>query len=241
MNQVSADGLNRFAGSADSNRKHRVWAKICGLRDEVSARAVAEMLPQAIGLNFYPRSSRFIDDLQAQRVVADLPDAICRVGVFVNASTAEIVARVHALGLHAVQFHGDESAADIREFHQLSPQTAIIVVIRFGTEGLQPELPRLSQLAAEQVPIAACLIDAQVSGSYGGTGAQVPWGQLRDELDRCSLPPVILAGGLNPENVATAIQQVRPWGVDVASGVESSPGVKDPKKVAAFLAACRSR
>lgn len=215
------------------------WVKICGLRDLDSARQVLTQQPDAIGLNFYPRSSRFVSDDQAREIVRLIPEAISVVGVFVNEPVSDICRRVTQLKLQAVQFHGDETPAQMEEFHRLCPQTEIIQVVRYGSEGLRPGLQQLYELAARGVPISACLIDAQVSGSYGGTGAVLPWGRLREELNQVAVPPVILAGGLEPANVSAAIKQVRPRGVDVASGVESAPGVKDPVKVAAFLAACR--
>lgn len=217
-----------------------VWTKICGLRDEDSARMVARLRPAAIGLNFYPQSSRFVGDDQARAIAREMSPETRVVGVFVNASLEELRERVRTIPLDAVQFHGDETAAEIAAFHRACPETAIIQVIRYGEEGLRPGLQQLRELAELNVPIAACLIDAQVAGSYGGTGAVVPWQRLLDELATATLPPVILAGGLQPDNVAQAIQLVHPHGVDVASGVESAPGVKDPDKVAAFLAACRT-
>jgi len=223
-----------------SSTKPSVWVKICGLRDLDSARTVSRLGLAAIGLNFYQKSSRFVDDATAQAIVRGLAPDIRVVGVFVNATLDELRERVSAIPLDAVQFHGDETAAEIAAFHAACPETAIVLVLRFGSAGLRPGLERLQELEALQIPVSACLIDAQVAGSYGGTGAVVPWQRLREELAAARLPPIILAGGLHPGNVAEAIQVVQPQGVDVASGVETSPGVKDADRVVAFLAACRS-
>jgi phosphoribosylanthranilate isomerase len=108
-----------------------------------------------------------------------------------------------------------------------------------GTSGLSELADYLARCRRLGVTLSACLIDAHVVGSYGGTGAVVPWDQLRNDYRVTDWPPLILAGGLHPTNVMAAIEAVAPWGLDVASGVESSPGVKDLALVEQFLAAAR--
>jgi phosphoribosylanthranilate isomerase len=217
-----------------------VWVKICGVRDLDTARALIEARPDAIGLNFYPRSSRLValDDVAA--IVAALPDAIEAVGVFVNAQPAAVASLVRQCGLRRVQFHGDEPPEQLAEFHRLLPEVPLIRAWRRDARGLGPLIAYLQQCSELGVPISAVLLDASRPGDYGGTGTVLPWSEVRQECETIVLPPVILAGGLTPENVAHAVRTVRPWGVDVASGVETAPGVKDVAAVARFIQQARA-
>ena len=224
------------------------FVKVCGFTDPANLRAVCEAddRPDAIGLNLWPGSKRFVggksfaesnDALQELiAAAAGLPSW----GVYVNASSRLIFDTVVHSRLQGVQLHGDEPPEAIGPLQKTTHYRPLIRAWR--PDG---ELNSLIEYLRAAVPWGgrpdAVLLDAAVPGAYGGTGTKLDWHALRDELDRVGdrLPPVILAGGLTPENVAEAVRVVRPWGVDVAGGVESSPGVKDPARVAAFVAAAK--
>ena len=213
-----------------------MWIKICGLTEPALARDVAACGPDAIGLNFFERSPRCISLERAEQIVAELPDAVEPIGLFVNHPAAVILQHARALGLQTVQLHGDEPAAVAAELEQAGLQ--IIRAFRVGDEGLTTVAADLAELQSLGVELHACLIDARVAGSYGGTGHRAPWETLAAGW-QCRWPPLILAGGLRPENVAAAIAAVGPWGVDTASGVEAAPGQQDLNAVRAFIQAAR--
>jgi phosphoribosylanthranilate isomerase len=177
---------------------------------------------EALGFNFYEKSPRVIAPADAWKIRQALPPEVRAVGVFVNWKPAAVVALAEALQLSAVQLHGDES-----------PQAAAfcakkVPVIRAFRVG---ELFSLAELGKFR-GVSQFLLDAARPGQYGGTGHKANWELARKAAMR---RPIILAGGLTPENVAEAIQHVRPWGVDVASGVESKPGKKDHSKMLDFF------
>lgn len=205
-----------------------------------TARAVAALCPAAIGLNFYPKSVRFVDDATAREIANAVSGQVEVIGVFVNEPTGEIIRRVHECRLTGVQFHGTETPEEMAAVARACPQVQIIRAHRRKPAGLQPLVVELAELAARGVICQRCLIDAYSPHEYGGTGLQVPWNDLHSELQQLSLPPVVLAGGLTSENIAEAIRTAQPEGVDVASGVEASPGVKDLGLVALFLERARS-
>ena len=213
------------------------WAKLCGVRDVATAAALAELRPDAIGLNFYPRSARYVTPEVAAQIGRVLPAGVAAVGVFVNSSVEEILRTVDAASLAAVQLHGDEPPEAVAELKWRPGDLAVIRAWRVGEEGLAELAGYLAACEALGARPDAVLVDAKVAGSYGGTGHTAPWHLLRDYGPEW--PPLILAGGLTPANVAEAVAEVRPWGVDTAGGVESAPGVKDPGMAAAFLAAVR--
>lgn len=220
-----------------------MWVKICGVRDEATAAWVAACRPDAIGLNFFPRSPRFVDLAVATRIGKSLPAGIEAIGVFVNATRdrAEQVSEiVQQVDLHGVQFHGDESPEDLAAVMEACP-VGTKIIRSWTPDDDWERLPRYVQACRDLgVDIAAILMDAHAPGQYGGTGQTVDWAALRSRYDFQSWPPLLLAGGLKPDNVASAIQTVQPWGVDVASGVESAPGVKDRERVQAFITNARS-
>lgn len=218
-----------------------MWVKICGIRDEAGLTSITAARPDAIGMNFFPRSPRYVAPDVAAHLVKQLPTGIEAIGVFVHATAhraAEIGGIVRCVGLHGVQFHGEESPADVVAVLQACPP-GTKAIRSWTADGDWSRLPQYVQACAQAgVDIFAILMDAAAPGQYGGTGKTVDWHALRDHYD-ATWPRLILAGGLKPENVADAIHTVQPWGVDVASGVESSPGVKDPDRVRAFVeAAC---
>lgn len=215
-----------------------MWTKICGINDVQTAEQVAALRPDAIGLNFYAKSPRCVSHETARQIVDNLPPTIQTVGVFVNADITMIAEVVAHCRLTMVQLHGDETPEYLAQLRHMLPQTPCLRAWRMETDlsGLEDYLTLCRQLNVE---LAGCLIDAKVAGSYGGTGHTPPWSVLRRQYLRDTWPPLILAGGLTAENVAAGIAAVEPWGVDVASGVESSPAVKDLQRVANFLAAAR--
>jgi phosphoribosylanthranilate isomerase len=205
--------------------------KICGVTTPADAVFAAENGADAVGLNFYPKSPRFIDADRAAAIVYQLPSHVAAVGVFVNESPNEVRAAADTLRLHAVQTYDAPSQG-----FDFSP---VIHIPAFQVEcpdTLASIAGSLRDRIQRGCPPAAVLVDAFVPGEFGGTGHRAPW-HLLTGFDPGV--PVILAGGLTPDNVADAIRAVRPAGVDVASGVESSPGVKDPGKVRAFIQAAR--
>jgi phosphoribosylanthranilate isomerase len=204
--------------------------KICGVTRPDDAAGIAAAGADAIGLNFYPQSARFVDDVQAAAIVAALPGGIAKVGVFVNAPADVILGKVEQLGLDWVQLHGDEPA----EFVEKLPGIKVLRAVRLQ-DRVSAVVPTKKGLLI-RLP-AAVLIDAYAPGTYGGTGQTVDWRGIAVARRRLAGLPIVLAGGLTPENVATAIATARPDAVDTASGVESSPGVKDLAKVQAFLQA----
>ncbi|MEM9354342.1 MAG: phosphoribosylanthranilate isomerase [Planctomycetota bacterium] len=204
--------------------------KICGVTRPEDARLAVEAGADAVGLNFYEKSPRRVPAGSQGAIVAAVGQAL-PVGVFVNAPASAIA----ATGLVAVQLHGDEPPAFLGK---LPADRRIIRARRPGPEGLR-EVKQDLQACLESsghMPHAV-LLDASVPGAYGGTGHRLDWQRLTDHKTVLGDIPLILAGGLTPDNIAEAIRAVRPDGVDVASGVESAPGIKDPAKVRDFVAA----
>jgi phosphoribosylanthranilate isomerase len=209
-----------------------VKIKICGITTLEDALAALEAGADMLGFNFYPSSPRYIDPLSCTKIRSGLDERglkAATIGVFVNAAPLTIAGILDDCGLDLAQLSGDEppetlKELDSRAFKALRPNS-------------QTGLAKALQVyPARQAP-PAWLVDAYHPGQYGGTGRRADW-SLASGLARKA--PVLLAGGLRPENVSAAIRQVRPWGVDVASGVESLPGRKDPYKLAAFVSAVRN-
>jgi phosphoribosylanthranilate isomerase len=217
-----------------------MWIKICGLTEPSHARTIAALRPDAIGLNFYPKSPRFVSTSVARRISDAIGPQIERIGVFVEPSAEELRRTVAECGLSGVQIHSaDEQHALAEIALDAGPVTRRICGFQVGAPGLAHLKTYLADRKPGEWIADACLADALVQGLYGGTGKTAPWQVLRDEYRHGEWPPLILAGGLRPENVAEGIATVRPWGVDVASGVESSPGIKDVERVARFILAAR--
>jgi phosphoribosylanthranilate isomerase len=200
-----------------------VKVKICGITSAEDARMVADAGASAIGLNFFARSPRYLRLEEAEAISAEVPPHICRVGVFVDADRDEVARIAVRVGLHALQFHGNENAEYCRGWDR-----KVIKAVR----ARDAETVR----TAASYPVDFVLVDAYVEGLVGGTGRLARWDWLTD-IDRERL---IVAGGLTPENVADAVRQLRPVAVDVASGVESAPGRKDPALVRRFIANAQS-
>lgn len=200
----------------------RTRIKICGITRPEDADVAATLGADAIGLVFHEPSPRRVDEAQAARIVAALPAFVDAVALFVDAPADRIRRVLDAARIDLIQFHGDETPEVCRGFGR--PYIKAIRM-RAGVD--------LAAEARRYGDAAALLIDTYRKGVPGGTGETFAWQRLPDGLG----VPVILAGGLRPDNVGDAIRIVRPWGVDVSGGVESSGGIKDSAKLRAFFAA----
>ena len=209
--------------------------KICGITNADDAAAVAAAGADAIGLNFYPKSPRHLEPEQVPPILEAVPPGVVKVGLFVNAPVEFVCQTFDQLELDLVQLHGDEPP----EYLATLGDRPVIKAFRPGPEGLGPIQDYLRRCEAEGCRPRLVLIDACRPGHYGGTGQVADWSALAEYAPSPTFPPMVLAGGLTPENVAEAIRTVRPAAVDTASGVESSPGRKDPARVAAFVRAAR--
>ncbi len=217
-----------------------MWVKICGVHSLAMAEEVIACQPDAIGLNFYSRSPRVVERETAASIVSILPTAIDGIGLFVNESVEQVVSICRDCNLNIVQLHGDEPPEFVADLLNRQPELRVIRVYRLGTHGfgkLEEDIRRCREL---DVLPWRYLVDAYDPDQYGGSGQTVSWSDVAAWRGKQSSPPLILAGGLVPGNVAEAIKAVDPWGVDVASGVESSPGVKDKNLVCSFVANARN-
>ncbi len=198
--------------------------KICGITRSEDALAAVTAGADAIGLVFYPPSPRNVSIDQAATIAADLPPFVTTVGLFVNAEADWISQVVREVGIDLIQFHGDECAD-----YCASHGRPWIRALRMK-EGLN-----LGEQMAVFANARGVLLDAYRPGIPGGTGETFDWSRIPATLTQ----PIILAGGLRPDNVADAVRQVKPYAVDVSGGVESSPGIKDADKIHRFVAQAR--
>ncbi len=199
---------------------NRVRVKICGITRPADGVIAAHAGADAIGLVFYKQSQRAVSIENAILIIRELPPFIARVGLFVNNSVSEIHSVLSNVNLDMLQFHGDEEPEACGQFGK-----PWLKAIR-----MKPGV-NLPELAEKFDNCAGLLLDSCVPGKAGGTGQTFDWGIVSPGLKR----PVILAGGLNADNVQEAIRKVRPYAVDVSSGVESAPGIKDAIKVTDFI------
>jgi phosphoribosylanthranilate isomerase len=217
-----------------------MWIKICGITRTEDALVVAGAGANAIGLNFYHGSRRCVSLEQASQICRAVrldtggKKTLDLVGVFVNSPLLEIVETVGKVGLTAVQFHGDESHETVTQFCHMMPGIHVIRAFRVSAETIDVHLDLVDRLQSE-VSLAACLLDAFVPGEFGGTGVTLDQRVAERYLAK-DRPRLILAGGLTPGNVSRVVLGAAPWGVDTASGVESSPGIKDAEKCRSFVA-----
>lgn len=212
------------------------WIKICGITNANDGLAGCVAGANALGFNFFNKSKRFVEPRHARQIVKQLPADVLKVGVFVNEGAKQIAEIVEQVGLTAVQLHGDEPASLLP---QLPIHVRIMRAYRCGAEGLAPLSLYLEECHALGRMPDALLMDADAGAEYGGSGRTADWSAIGSQREVLRGLPLILAGGLTPENVAAAIEAVKPDGVDVASGVEKAPGVKDADLVARFVAAAR--
>jgi phosphoribosylanthranilate isomerase len=203
--------------------------KICGITRPEDVRVAARCGANAIGLVFYGPSPRCVTPTHAAELIRALPPFVMSVGLFVDAVAHEVTQTLAQARVDLLQFHGDESPDFCR---QISQQCGVpylkAVRVRPGLD--------LLQYARDYHDAKGLLLDAYVKGTHGGTGATFDWSLIPENLPL----PVVLSGGLTPENVTGAIRAVKPWAVDVSSGVEKLKGIKDAEKVAAFITGVRN-
>ncbi len=197
-----------------------VRVKICGITRSEDLHAACAAGADALGFVFYAKSPRCLVIEQAAELLAQLPPFVQSVGLFVDAEPAFVEAVLKSVPLDLLQFHGNETPDQCKSFGRPYLKA---VRMKVGTD--------LVEYCADFHDARALLLDAYVPGVPGGTGERFDWDLIQSDLPK----PIVLSGGLNPDNVALAVQKVRPWAVDVSSGVETSPGQKNPAKVAAFI------
>lgn len=198
----------------------RTRVKICGITRHEDAQLAARLGADAIGLVFYARSPRYVALADAQAIAAALPAFVCKVGLFVDAPVSEVEATLATVRLDLLQFHGDESVEYCAQFG-----VPYMKALRMR-DGVN-----VADFAQQYATAAGLLLDTYQQGIAGGTGQVFDWSQVPADVGL----PIILAGGLDATNVATAIKQVQPYAVDVSGGVEASKGIKDAAKMAAFM------
>jgi phosphoribosylanthranilate isomerase len=209
--------------------------KICGITTTEDACAVAAVGADAVGLNFFEKSPRFLAPGNADAVAEALPEEIVKVGLFVNATAELILETWDDLGLDLIQLHGDEPPEFLGELKG----RPVMRAFRLGEEGLAPILKYLESCRELGCLPKLVLIDSFRKGQYGGTGATADWDTAKRYPSKAWHPQLVLAGGLTAENVAAAIRAVRPTAVDTASGVEMAPGKKDGETVRQFVRVAR--
>lgn len=192
--------------------------KICGITQLDDAECACELGADAIGFIFYKKSPRYITMEQAAEIVRQLPEYVVRVGVFVDTSPNEITKHIETIKLDAVQFHGNYDINDLEQFSS----SQVIAVARVSDTFRAAELEKFKSCAA------AILLDTYRKGLYGGTGKTFDW---QAAIDAKAYGRIILAGGLDPDNVRRAVETVSPYALDISSGVEAQPGKKDHKKL----------
>jgi phosphoribosylanthranilate isomerase len=204
-----------------------VKVKICGITNRDDAALAVEAGADALGFIQYRKSPRYVEPAAAKAIIAELPPFVLPIGVFVNEDAAAVRSLMDECGFMLAQLQGDESAAYCQRLGR-----PVIKALRVKDRGSFLALAEFQGRAS----VRGVLIDAFSDHAFGGTGHRVDW-TLAAEAARAV--PILLAGGLTPSNVAEAVRLVRPYGVDVSSGVEQSPGKKDPEKVKAFIEAAR--
>lgn len=198
-----------------------VRVKICGITRLKDALFAAQAGADALGFVFYEKSPRHVTSAQATAICHALPPFVSRVGLFVDASAEFVQSVLHTVPLDLLQFHGDETPSYCAQFGRPYMKA---VRVRPTTN--------LLKYAADFDGASGLLLDAYVPGLPGGTGEAFDWQLIPENFPK----PIVLSGGLTPENVSDAIQETRPWAVDVSSGVESAKGIKDQSKIAQFIA-----
>lgn len=203
----------------------RTRVKICGITRIEDAMTAAQAGADAVGFVFEPKSPRYVKPDQAQAIVRALPPFVTVVGLFVNAAPDTVETVLKHVSLDLLQFHGNETPEQCRRYHR--PYIKAI--------HMQADV-NLHDNARRYADAEGLLLDTATANVAGGSGQTFDWSRIPADLGK----PVILAGGLTPENVTEAVRQVRPFAVDVSSGVEQSKGIKDASKITAFIEAVRS-
>lgn len=204
--------------------------KICGITRAKDAIVAADAGADAIGLNFYTKSKRFVDTHVAQQIADAVRDRVAIVGVFVNSTIEEVCDIAKRVGLSHVQFHGDEQPSVVADIKTRIAGTFSIRAVRVREDDFESAQSEIN--IWQNAGVDAVLLDAAAAGAYGGTGERLNWKALRQLEFKV---PWLLAGGLDPDNVASAIAACGPAGVDVASGVELSPGIKNEELIFKFV------
>lgn len=213
--------------------------KICGITTPEDGLLVADAGADAVGLNFYEPSPRYVSVERAMEIAEVLPETIVKVGLFVNSPVEQIVQTVERVPIDAVQLHGDEPPEFLGEL-RAEGVVRLIRAFRLGPDGLPPVLDYLEMCRRLEASPDMVILDAYRSGEYGGTGETSDWDAAARFSRFEDRPCLLLAGGLIPENVAQAIREVKPEGVDTASGVETLPGRKDPELVRQFVSRAKA-
>jgi len=206
--------------------------KICGITTAEDARLVAAAGADAVGLNFYEKSARFVELGRAEEIAAAVEPGVAKVGVFVNAAAAAVCEVADRLQLDWIQLHGDEPPESLSAYGS----RLLIKALPWTASGSAPIAAYLAACRQLKRLPDGVLVDGHAPGQYGGTGRTAAWQRLRPPRSWLAGRPLILAGGLTPENVGAAIRVVRPVAVDTASGAESAPGKKDAERVTRFVA-----
>jgi phosphoribosylanthranilate isomerase len=204
----------------------RIFVKICGITNRSDAESAIAAGADALGFNFWSGSKRYIDPARAAEWICDLPGMVERVGVLVNPSMAQACAIARTVNV--LQLHGSETTNFCRQLSAISVRFWKAIPAAKSAFGV-------GNFRAERI-----ILDTATKGAFGGTGATFPWGWAREFIALNRVEKVIIAGGLTPDNVAQAIEQTEPYGVDVSSGVEAAVGRKDVHKIRDFIAAARA-
>ena len=208
----------------------RTRVKICGITRTIDIQSAVDAGADAIGFVFFPKSPRYVSSLDAKKLIHQLPAYVQAVGLFVNATAEEVASVVHEVPLDILQFHGDESPTTCQEIAAYCKRRWYKAI------QVHPDLDIVDEIKKyQQAGASAILLDAWHPDLKGGTGHQFDW-SLFPKLDI----PLILAGGLNPQNVAEAIKMTRPFAVDVSGGVESAKGIKDQQRIERFMQGVQS-
>ena len=216
-----------------------MWIKICGVTSDDDVSAVTCSGADAIGFNFFLGSKRFVSNerarglVQVAKRISGDTSPLDLVGVFVNSHAQAVKTTVLQTGINVIQIHGDETVEQIAEIHRVCPDIPLIRALRVHSENSERIHDETDRLLAN-VPLAAILLDTFVAGEFGGTGKPIDLGILQSYEAKLR-PRLILAGGLTPENVRNITSHSIVWGIDTASGVESSPGIKDGVRIRNFV------
>jgi len=217
------------------------WVKICGTTNLEDALTAIDAGTEALGFVFYEKSPRKIDVEAAREIVSQLPGNVEKVGVFVNELPERVARTADEVGLTAVQLHGDEHGNSSSQVSNGPRKLFVAIPVSLLSQaGKGNKSAGLTWFSARPEACSAIFLDSGSTEQRGGTGKRFDWEDARPWVSQLSQKfRIVVAGGLTPANVGDAMRLLRPWGVDVASGVELKPGKKDPKKVRAFVQAVR--
>jgi len=212
------------------------WVKICGMTNLEDALVAVDAGADAVGFVFYEKSPRCVTVERAREICEKLPEGMEKVGVFVNQQEDTLLSVADSAGLTAVQMHGDNEDPRVADLVvKRKPRVKVIAAISMSRPN-----PTGRAMIWNPDSVEAFLVDSGTASNHGGTGEVFDWGTAVPDLEDIKrLGRIVVAGGLRPDNVAEAMAILEPWGVDVVSGVEASPGKKDPEKVRAFVRAVR--